>query len=52
VPQIELIPTRNADGTVVLRVAQLPLRERVRRLLRERGRPPRTPLSRPLGARG
>jgi hypothetical protein len=44
VPRIELIPTRNSDGTVVLRAAQVPWRERLRRLLGGRPRPPRRPL--------
>jgi hypothetical protein len=33
-PQIELIPTRTADGTVVLRAVGVPPAERLRRLLR------------------
>jgi hypothetical protein len=42
-----LIPTPNGNGTVALRAAKLPLRERIRRLLRSRpplGTPPRRPL--------
>jgi hypothetical protein len=33
-PQIELIPSRTADGTVVLRVIEVGAAERLRRLLR------------------
>jgi hypothetical protein len=46
VAKIELIPTRNSDGTVALRAAHVGLRERLRRLLR-RLAPPGRPYSAP-----
>jgi hypothetical protein len=45
VAKIELIPTRNSDGTIVLRAARLGLAERVRRMLRRL--PPPGALARP-----